>query len=141
MTGFAFWSLLFTFMLMISLRTKRNLRKLQDQHLANLPSRNALTFLDTEILCFIILFQFFINSFLYYMFFLGVLPRDSLVFLTNLTQMLITNITLGVVFPTYIILKTRRYLPKLWNDDCPLILQNNDFYSVRINQISPPTES
>ena len=41
----------------------------------------------------------------------------------------------SLVFPVYIILKTRRYLPRLWNVNCPLIIQNNDFYSVNMLQV------
>ena len=41
----------------------------------------------------------------------------------------------SLIFPLYIILKTRRYLPSLWDDKAPLILQNNDFYAVRLSQV------
>ena len=40
------------FSVIISLRTKSYLGKLQDRHLRNLPSKNVLTFLDTQILFF-----------------------------------------------------------------------------------------
>ena len=57
MTILVIWSLCSLFTILISLKTRNNLKKLQHQHLENLPANNALTYLDTQILCFIILLQ------------------------------------------------------------------------------------
>ena len=134
--GSVFWSLLFTFTIIIDLRTRKNLGRLQDSHLKNLPSNNVLTFLDTEILCFLLLFQYFSSSVFYYFFVWDWISRESLLYLVNITQFVVTNLTANFVFPIYIILKTRRYLPKLWDDNSPLILKNNDFYAERMSQMS-----
>ena len=55
--------------------------------------------------------------------------------------MCLFNIVICFMFPVYIILKTRRYLPRLWDGEAPLILQNNDFYTVRLSQVSPQQET
>ena len=75
------------------------------------------------------------------MFLLDVLSRETSELLGSLTQMLLTNILLGLVFPVYIILKTRRYLPALWDDNALIINQNNDFYAVRLSQLAPHPET
>ena len=134
--GSVFWSLLFTFTIIIDLRTRKNLGGLQDIHLENLPTNNVLTFLDTEILCFLLLFQFFFCSILYYLFVWDWISQESSLYLVNITQFVVTNLATNFVFPFYIILKTRRYLPKLWDDNSPLILKNNDFYAERMSQVS-----
>ena len=121
-----------------SLKTRDGLRKLQDQHLKNLPSRNALTYLDTQILCYslianifftMIFFQLFINE-------SGGVSYSIIIFV----HFCVHNIWLSFLFPLYIIMKTRRYLPRLWDDNAPIILQNNDFYAVRLSQVSPGGE-
>ena len=116
-----------------SYKTRNSLRRLQDQHLKNLPSKNALTYLDTQILCFsIILYKIF--SIMYVQFLDSDSGED---FLFVFVQFCIHDIVLSFLFPLYIILKTRRYLPRLWDDNSPIILQNNDFYAVRLSQVSP----
>ena len=115
-----------------SYKTRNSLRKIQDQHLKNLPSKNALTYLDTQILCFsIILYKIF--SIMYVQFLNFDAGED---FLFVIVQFCFHNIVLCFLFPLYIILKTRRYLPRLWDDNSPIILQNNDFYAVRLSQVS-----
>ena len=57
--------------------------------------------------------------------------------LNNWIQLVFNLLVLALVFPIYIILKTKRYLPKLWDDNALVIVQNNDFYAVRLNQVSP----
>ena len=54
--------LTFTFTVLISIRANKNLKKLEDQHLKNLPANNALTFVDTLILCFLSYSNFFLLS-------------------------------------------------------------------------------
>ena len=138
--GVIFWFLLLVFTILLSLRTRKNLIQLRPQHLNNLPARNALTFLDTQIVCFLLLLQFMLMFTFHSMYLLNVFSRETSELLGSLTQMLLTNILLSLVFPVYIILKTRRYLPSLWDDKFPLIVQNNDFYAVRLCQISPHLE-
>ena len=135
--GMIFWFLLLVFTLLISLRTRRNLGQLPSRHLTNLPAKNALTFLDTQIVCFLLLLQFILMITIHSMYLLNVFSLETSELVGSLTQMLITNVLLSLVFPVYIILKTRRYLPTLWDDESPLIVQNNDFYAVRLSQISP----
>ena len=129
--------LIFTFTVLVSIRTNKNLRKLQDQHLKNLPANNALTFVDTLILCFLSYSNFFVQRFLISVYNFDFLAFEALAFWVNFSEFFMCNIIISFVFPIYIILKTRRYLPRLWDDNSPLILQNNDFYAVRLSQISP----
>ena len=129
--------LIFTFTVLISIRTNKNLRKLEDQHLKNLPANNALTFVDTLILFFLSYSNFFLSVFLFLVFYFDFLTLEFLTFWISFFEFFIFNIITSFVFPIYIILKTRRYLPRLWDDNSPLILQNNDFYAVRLSQISP----
>ena len=131
-----FWFLFLSFTMMITIRTRKNLAKLQDQHLMNLPSKNALTFLDTEILCFLILFQFILLLILELLFFFDILLYEQAIFLKNFVQLCIDNVVISILYPIYIILKTRKYLPRLWDEDSPLIVQNNDFYAVKMSQVS-----
>ena len=138
--GLAFYFLFVMFHFMISLRTRKNLKKLQDQHFKNLPSKNALTFRDTEILCLISNIHVLIQGTMRIMFFSEVLPLDLTLLLTNVVQFVFTNILIALIFPMYIILKTRRYLPRLWSDQAPIILQNNDFYAVRLSQVNQELE-
>ena len=121
----------------IIIRTRKNLNKLQEQHLKNLPCQNAMTYLDTQIYIFLLIFQFLIRLILRSLVDLGLLSVETTFYLLNVSQMIITNLLLSFVFPIYIILKTRRYLPKLWDSDSPLILGNNDFYLNRLSQVSP----
>ena len=124
----------FTFTILISLRTRKNLRKLQEEHLKNLPSNNALTYLDTEILCFSIMAKFSLERFRNILLATDLLSFDISFYLINLMSFCFVFM-FSLIFPLYIILKTRRYLPSLWDDKAPLILQNNDFYAVRLSQV------
>ena len=129
--------LIFTFTVLLGLRTNNNLRKLQDQHLKNLPANNALTFVDTLILCFLSYSNFLVQRILLSVFMFDLLTYEVFAFWINFLEFFTFNIIISFMFPIYIILKTRRYLPRLWYDDSPLILQNNDFYAVRLTQTSP----
>ena len=136
MIGMTFSLLLLAFTVIISLRTRRNLVKLQDHHFDNLPSQNVLTYLDTQIVCFGLLFQFLLVSTFHYLSMFGVFSSEVTNYLVNVTQMLLTSLCMSIIFPVYIILKTRRYLPKLWDRDSPIIVKNNDFYAERLSQVS-----
>ena len=129
--------LIFTFTVLLGFRTNKNLRKLQDQHLKNLPANNALTFVDTLILCFMSYSNFLVQRVLLSVFMFDLLTYEAFAFWIHFLEFVTFNVIISFVFPTYIILKTRRYLPRLWYDDSPLILQNNDFYAVRLTQTSP----
>ena len=82
-------------------------------------------------------FQFFLESGLVSLFYFNFLTLEVFSFWINFFEFFMFDIIISFVFPIYIILKTRRYLPRLWNDNSPLILQNNDFYAVRLSPISP----
>ena len=133
--GLAFCILFFIFHVLIGLRARKNLRKLKDHHFKNLPSRNALTFLDTQILCFLSNINFLLQAIIHFLVLYGALSWEVTLFIENLVQFVVSNIMISFIFPLYIMMKTRRYLPKLWDDDSPLILQNNDFYAVRISRL------
>ena len=124
-----------TFLFLISFKTRNNLSKLSDQHLKNLPASNALTYLDTQVLCFIILLFYGIKIFIAYLFLFDIVSFKFTLYVNNVIQLSFHNVIISIVFPIYIILKTRRYLPRLWDDDSPLIIQNNDFYATRISQV------
>ena len=94
---------------------------------------------DTQILCSLLLCQFFFSTFLHTMFVFDVLSWKDSFTLRHYIQIIVTSIVLSFLFPVYIILKTRRYLPRLWDDDSPVILQNNDFYAVRLSLVNIST--
>ena len=132
----AAFSLLFlTSLFLIDFKTRYNLRRLSDQHLKNLPSNNVLTYLDTQILSFIILVFFIIKMSVAFTFFIDVASFESTLFVNNIIQLGFHNVIVSLVFPIYIILKTRRYLPRLWDSEAPLIVQNNDFFALRLSQV------
>ena len=55
-TTFCFLALIFT--VIIGLKTKKSISKLQAQYSNNLPSKNALSYYDTQLLCFSMIFYF-----------------------------------------------------------------------------------
>ena len=129
------------FIVLIVLRTRENLRKLQEQHTVNLPSSNALTYLDTLILCLLIFLSFFFRACILIAFKLSMNQWENLLLVNYLFQLILKNIVIMFLFPIYIILKTRRYLPRLWDDNSPVIAGNNDFYASRLSQISSHVET
>ena len=133
----AFVFLFFFFTIMIGVKTRRNLTTLKDDQLTNLPSNNALTYLDTELLSFLFFTYFFLQCFKYFLFKFDIISWELTLTLSNWIQLVFNLLVLALVFPIYIILKTKRYLPKLWDDNALVIVQNNDFYAVRLNQVSP----
>ena len=126
--------------LLISFKTHNYLRNLQPEHFKNLPSNNVLTFIDTQLMCFFLIFYFLLGLFVLYLRLFVLISRENVIFYLNLLQLVINNVVICLIFPVYVILKTRRYLPRLWSDDSPLILENNDFYAVRLSQVSPELE-
>ena len=121
----------FLWMKNIYIRTQKYLKKIQPEHQKNLPAKNALTFLDTYILLLSLAVRFILAKLIFYLH-----QQEYFSFEVSLTVRIILNLCLndvflGLVFPLYIMLKTRRYLPKLWNDDCPHVQQNNDFFAQR----------
>ena len=117
------------FTVFIYIRTQKYLKKIPPEHLKNLPSKNALTFLDSFILLLILIIRFFLAKLIFFLHL-----QDYFSFDVSLTVRIILNVSLNdiflsLVFPVYIIMKTRRYLPKLWNDNCLHVPQNNDFYA------------
>ena len=137
----AFCLLGFVFILPVSLRTRKNLGKLQEEHSVNLPSKNVMTYLDTQILCLLLFLSFLFRAFASILFKLDMVQWKNLFLVNNLFQLVLKNISISFLFPIYILLKTRRYLPRLWDDNSPMIVGNNDFYAVRLSQISPHLES
>ena len=126
--------------LLISFKTHNYLRNLHPQHFKNLPSNNVLTFVDTQMLCFFLILYFMIGLLIVFLRHIDILSRENFIMCLNLFQLVINNVVICLIFPVYVILKTRRYLPRLWSDDSPLILENNDFYAVRLSQVSSPLE-
>ena len=121
--------LLAVFSVFIYIRTQQYLKNIQPEHQKNLPAKNALTFLDTYILLLSLTVRFLLARLIFYLH-----QQDYFSFEVSFTARTILNVCLndvflGLVFPLYIIMKTRRYLPKLWNDDCQHVQQNNDFYA------------
>lgn len=113
----------------IYFRTQKCLKKIQPEHLKNLPSKNALTFLDTYILLLGLILRFVLARLIFYLHLLDYFSFDISVTVRIILNVFLNDIFLSLVFPVYIIMKTRRYLPKLWNDNCLHVPQNNDFYA------------
>ena len=109
--------------------TKSYLAKLQDRHLRNLPSKNALTYLDTLILFWVLALSFFIKLIGILFWKLDIWSGETHKMLIIIISIVFDNIGVSFFFPIYIILKTKRYLPKLWDSSRPLVPENNDFYS------------
>ena len=76
----------------------------------------------------------FLNDF---MFGLGYLTDRQTMLFFNTNQFLMEDIVIGVILPILIIFKTRKYLPRLWDDDCQIETNNNDFYAENPFQVHP----
>ena len=118
------------FSLIIIRRTKTYLNKLPDNQLRNLPAKNAMTYIDTLILFYVLSGSLIIKAFC--MLFWIHNTNTSLSDQTNLILCVITiivdDIGVGFIFPVYIIMKTKRYLPKLWDTSRQIILENSALY-------------
>ena len=118
------------FSVIITIRTKSYLTKLQDRHLRNLPSKNALTFLDTQILFWILSASSLLKSIVIMFQQSGFLSFDNLLIVNNIISLVWDNFGACFIFPIYIILKTKRYLPKMWDSSRQIVAENNDFYCI-----------
>ena len=97
---FCVLSLLFT--VLLTCRTNTLLKTIQPQHFQNLPSKNALTFLDTQILFVSIIVQFFVIGFISILsYFLGI-SHDQFIFLKVILHFFIDNVFICFIFPIYI---------------------------------------
>ena len=117
------------FAVIITRRTYKYLYKLQDSHLHNLPAKNVLTYIDTLILFSLISGSCMIMLILVLSFQLDILSFENVNLATCIISLILDDIVVGFIFPIYIIIKTKRYLPKLWDDSRPLVGGNNDFFS------------
>ena len=135
--GIAMLSLCVFFSLIITKRVYTHLSKLPDSHLRNLPTKNALTYIDTLILFFVVSGSIILKS-LYSLFWaIDVFSFDTANLLSCLTSIIVDDIGLGFIFPIYVIIKTRRYLPQLWDESSQIIGENNDFYSTNPATVAP----
>ena len=121
--------LLTVFSVLIYLRTQEYLEKIQPENQKNLPAKNALTFLDTCILLLSLSIRFVLAKLIFFLHLQDYFSFQVSHMARIILNVCLNDIFLGLVFPVYIIMKTRRYLPKLWNDACQHIPQNNDFYA------------
>ena len=117
------------FTVFIYIRTQKYLKKIPPEHLKNLPSKNALTFLDTYILLLLLIIRFILAKLIFFLHLQDYFSFDVSLTVSIILNVSLNDIFLSLVFPAYIILKTRRYLPKLWNDDGQHVPRNNDFYA------------
>ena len=134
---FVLSSLSVFFAVCIHLKTKSILENLQHQHFKNLPSKNALTFVDTQILFISVTIQVFLVNFPSLLLSFQLLSQEKWIIVRVITHFCLNDVLVCVVFPIYIILKTKKYLPRLWNDSSPIINENNDFYAENPAQVSP----
>ena len=72
-------------------------------------------------------FLFTVNTSLY----------DQAKMIIGIISIIVDDIGVAFIFPIYIIMKTKRYLPKLWDDSRQIILENNDFYSSNPTAVAP----
>ena len=125
------------FSLIIIRRTKKYLSKLQDSHLHNLPANNALTYIDTVILFSVLSGFSIIQSICVLFWTLDILSFDVFNLVISMLSINLIDIGVAFIFPIYIIIKTKRYLPKLWDDSQQIIGQNNDFFSINPATVAP----
>ena len=133
----AFCVLCLVFIALLTLKTNAILDKMQHQHLQHLPAKNALTFLDTQILLVSIIVQFFIIIFISILFYFLYISHDTFIILKATFHLFLDNLCICSIFPVYIILKTKKYFPRLWDDNSPMLKQNNDFFMENPSQVSP----
>ena len=130
-------SLCVVFSVIITVRTYRYLSKLQDIHLCNLPAKNVLTYIDTLILLSIVSGSGFIKLFCTFTWIFDVFSWDEINLVTCIFSIIVDDIGVGFFFPIYVIIKTKRYLPKLWDDSRQIVVENNDFFSINPATVSP----
>ena len=125
------------FSLIIIRRTKTYLRKLPDNQLRNLPAKNAMTYIDTLILFYVLSGSFFIKTSGMAFWLHNISLSDQTNLILCAITVIVDDIGVGFIFPVYIIIKTKRYLPKLWDTSRQIILENNDFYSSNPTAVVP----
>ena len=135
--AFVVVSLCLTFSLIISYRTYEYLSKLQDSHLCNLPGKNALTYIDTLILFSIVSGSCLVKLVCNFIRIFDISLFEKMNRINCTLSVIVDDIGVGLIFPIYIILKTRRYLPKLWDDSREIIAGNNDFFSTSPAAVAP----
>ena len=70
----------------------------------------------------------------------GLLTNNEMMVVFNILNLLMEDILIGFVQPITIIFKTRTYLPKLWDENCQIETNNNDFFAVNPFQVYPLTD-
>ena len=134
-TVFSVLSIVFT--VLLTVRTNTILTNIQQQHLQNLPAKNALTFRDTQILFVSTVIQFFVLSVISILFYFLFISPDQFIILKAILHLIIDNVFICFVFPIYIILKTKKYFPRMWDDNSQIFKQNNDFFAENPSQVNP----
>ena len=139
--GIAMICLCILFSLIIIRRTKTYLNKLPDNQLRNLPAKNAMTYIDTLILFYVLSGSLIIKAFcmLFWIHYTSLSDQTNLILCV--ITIIVDDIGVGFIFPVYIIMKTKRYLPKLWDTSRQIILENNDFYSSNPTAVVPISNS
>ena len=130
-------SLCVVFSVIITVRTYTYLSTLQDIHLCNLPSKNVLTYIDTLVLFSIVSGSGFFKLFCTFTWIFDVFSWHEANLVTCIFSIIIDDIGIGITFPIYIIIKTKRYLPKLWDDSRQIVVENNDFFSINPATVAP----
>ena len=130
-------SLCVIFLIIITKRKNIYLSQLQDSHLRNLPAKNALTYIDTLILFSIIYGSKILKLFCVLLRKFDFMSFENMTIVTSIMSIIVEDIGVGFIFPIYIILKTKRYLPKLWDDSRQIIAENNDFFSTNPAAVAP----
>ena len=138
--GLVVLSLCVIFSLIITRRTNIFLSKIPDSHLRNLPAKNVLTYIDTLTLFSIVSGLHSIRFFEILLWGLDILSFDNLDNVVIITSIIFDDIGVGFIFPIYIIVKTKRYLPKLWDDSRQIIGENNDFFATKSATVGPAQE-
>ena len=138
--GIVIVSLCFVFSLIIIRRTKIYLSRLQDNHLRNLPAKNVLTYIDTLILFSIISGTCLVKLFSTIIWIFDVMSYENVNRINYIITLIADDIGVAFIFSIYLIIKTKRYLPKLWDDSRQIIGENNDFFSINPATVSPPNQ-
>ena len=129
------------FSLIIIRRTKTYLNKLHDNQLRNLPAKNAMTYIDTLILFYVLSGSLIIKTCCMLFLIFDSSLSDPTNLIICVISIIVDDIGVGFIFPGYIIIKTKRYLPKLWDTSRQIILENNDFYSSNPTAVVPISNS
>ena len=133
-------SLCFVFSLIITRKTYIYLNQLQHSHLCNLPAKNALTYIDTLILYSIVCGTSLVKLFCNIMWIFDIISHQNVNLVNYIITLIVDDIGVAFIFPVYIIIKTKRYLPKLWDDSRQIIGQNNDFFSINPATVVPANQ-